>query len=158
MQEKRIALVSPFEVILCTNIAKIGFSRKGISLDHYEHAIEAIEAFNSKKYPLIISTFEVAPGDYDRDVDLKSVFEQILDNGSYANVGLHLVRRIKQSDINKDTPIIVADMFDSTEDSLYENVEKRSLEVGADLYFSMWEPGNRLDMLIEEIEKRAKWC
>jgi len=157
--ERKIAVITQTEGLLFTNIAKYCMDKRQIGVEYFQHAAEALAIFSVKRYPLIVSTFEVPSGNFDEDPELRKVHEQAPEGHErYAHIGLHMIRRIRQSGANRETPIIVADIYDSIEDSLHEDVNRRCIEAGATMYFPLfWGKGNRLAVLADEIDKRAQW-
>lgn len=121
MAKKKIAWVESEPHINDDTRSFIELKKPGVEIELYTHAGAAWENLRTKEYNLIVVNPYLAPGQ-----------SYSLPNwgGDYNSVGLDLVGRIKQTDLNKKTPIVVISV-DVMEGVRGEEFKQKFLKEGA---------------------------
>jgi CheY-like chemotaxis protein len=120
----------------------------GVKVEEFDHAIPALRAFTTKKYPIIFMDVEVAPGideqygpgPYVKDprIDKLMAMRSALgdSNPDYWRIGLFVMQETRKSAPNKDTPIVVMSYYSPSGDPIFPDAEKQSLAAGATEYIA----------------------
>jgi CheY-like chemotaxis protein len=141
-----------------------------VTVEHFEHAIPALQAFTKNKYHIIFMDVEVAPGidEYcapgpylndPRITELMGMRSQWgATNPDYWRIGLFVIQETRKSAPNKDTPIIVVSYYDPTGDPLFPDAQKQSLAAGATEYVAAFKmhPRDQIKHLTELCSKAVR--
>lgn len=139
-------------------------------LEEFYDAISALRYFSSNHCDVAVCTFELPVGiGHLSDRVMGELWRHTADYDGginhpirHAAMALDLVAQIRQTEMNTDTPIIVADFLDPVSDGIHPFVERRVLAAGASCYLQIkngqafaipGRNGHNYSGLVEEIKK-----
>ena len=115
---------------------------RGVGIESFFGLPDTMHALSLRTYPLILTTLRTAAGGYSSPEVRRVLYNPV-------GITFYMIGQIRQKSPNRETPIIVADIVDPSDDLIFPNAESRSLEAGANRYFSLFDVGG--DELSREI-------
>jgi CheY-like chemotaxis protein len=127
----------------------------GIDVEVIEDAGSAIYRLMTVPYRLILTSLELAPGMDRIDDDVDRIMAGGHNFYRYWRVCEHLIRLVRDSDANIDTPILVADVYSlGIEHGKRGTVDQFCLRAGASEYVDKTEV--KPDGLLEIVQKHIQ--
>ncbi len=137
-----VAIVGINDINFLKRFEKEKLRKKGFNTEYFRYADSAKEVFDNKMYNLITVNLDLEPR-----LNYKCESPNASDYGS---VAFDVVRRARQSIINKETPIVIVSAVYPGLDDNRQITEKKSLEAGAQRYVSFFDD-NWMEKIFEEI-------
>jgi hypothetical protein len=123
------------------------------NIERMDNAIDASRAVRYGNYPLIVLPCRTPPGsEYPYAIEfpeIKEIWEgaknwESAPEEKYFDITLQIIKYARErNNPNKNSLVVVNDVYNPEDDSLITDVRKRSLEAGADSYIYMMERDSR---------------
>ncbi len=158
MVSPTIAWLANDKMVICAFIASMEI--RGFSTVHHRHAGPAIEDFlRGNEYSLIVVSPDIAPSFECNDSVIKKLMANAPEgrNPDYWKIGLRVVELTRSSgSINRETPIVVAGLYDPERSILCPEARDKFLRAGATEYVELTAVKFDFDKFYGRLEQLAR--
>jgi CheY-like chemotaxis protein len=131
------------------------FQKRGIDFINFSDVVAVRRDLTKIKLDMILMSLDlpVSSDKAPNEPELNDLVDKIAESGHYWHSGLYAIRQIrKEGSANRNTPIIVADVYHPSQDLMFPDAEKQVLAAGATSYHDWIMP----ETLRELVKKHIK--